>query len=75
MSKLLEEGIRAVRQLPEDRQEMAGALLLSIAAHERPAYRLTPEQIEGIRQAKAEVARGEFASESAVEAVFGRRFR
>jgi len=75
MSKLLEDGIQAVRRLPEDRQEMAGALLLSIAAHERPDYRLTPEQIDGVKRAKTAVARGEFASPSAVETLFGRRFR
>lgn len=74
MTKLLEEGIEAVRGLPEDRQDIAGALLLLIAARERPSYRLTPEQIEGTRQAQAAVARGEFASDAAVEALFGRRF-
>jgi hypothetical protein len=45
MTKLLEQGIRAVRELPAERQDMAGELLLTLASGDSQ-YRLTLEQIE-----------------------------
>jgi hypothetical protein len=62
MTKLLEKGIEAVRALPADRQDLAGELLLSLAAG-APEYRLTLEQLEDVKLAMAEADRGEFASD------------
>jgi hypothetical protein len=62
MSKLLEKGIDAVRALPEDRQDLAGELLLIIAKNE-PLYRLAAEQIEDVRLAISEADRGELATD------------
>jgi hypothetical protein len=62
MTKLLEKGIEAIRALPEDRQNMAGELLLSIARSE-PQYRLTSAQIQDLQLALEEADRGDFASE------------
>jgi hypothetical protein len=59
MTKLLEKGIEAVRALPQDRQDMAGQLLPSLAATELQ-YRLTPEPLQDVQ---AEADRGEFASD------------
>ena len=61
MTKLLEQGIDAVRSLPADRQDMAGELLLSLAARE-PDYELTTDHLEDVKRAIAEADRGEFAS-------------
>jgi hypothetical protein len=63
MTKLLEKGINAVRTLPEDRQDLAGEILLSLAS-EQADYALTPQQLEDIKRAIAEADRGEFASEA-----------
>jgi hypothetical protein len=63
MSKLLEQGIEAVRELPEESQDLAGELLLTIAGRKRGRLRLTPEQIENVRIGFAEVNRGEFATD------------
>jgi hypothetical protein len=60
MTKLLEKGIEAIRNLPADRQDMAGELLLSLAKTE---HRLTPEQIEDVKLAIAEGNRGEYATD------------
>jgi len=60
MTKLLEKGIEAVRALSEDRQDMAGELLLNIAKNEP---QLTAEQIEDLKLAIAEADRGEFATD------------
>jgi hypothetical protein len=62
MTKLLEQGIQAVRDLPADRQDMAGELLLTLAASE-PQYGLTRAQIEDLKLAVEEADRGEFAGE------------
>ena len=63
MTKLLEQGIQAVRELPPERQDMAGELLLALAAA-KPDYQLTQAQIEDLRLAIAEADRCEFASET-----------
>ena len=63
MTKLLEKGIEAIRDLPADRQDMAGELLLTLAASE-PQFRLTAEQIEDLKLAIEEADRGEFATDN-----------
>lgn len=62
MTKLLEKGIEAMRDLPADRQDLAGELLLSLAANE-PQFSLTAAQIEDLKLAIAEADRGEFATD------------
>jgi hypothetical protein len=73
MTKLLEQGIEAVRALPDDRQDMAGMVLLEIARDRSPEYSLTPEQIEDVKAALDEMERGEFATDEEIEEVW-RRF-
>jgi len=62
MTKLLEQGIEAVRGLPADRQDMAGELLLGLAGVVHSEYQLTPEQITDLKAGVAEADRGEFAT-------------
>jgi hypothetical protein len=61
MTKLFEQGIQAVRDLPAERQDMAGELLLTLAAGDQQ-YRLTREQIEDLKLAVQEADRGDFAA-------------
>jgi hypothetical protein len=61
MTKLLDQGIQAIRELPAERQDLAGELLLTLAAGELQ-YRLTPEQIEDLKLAVQEADRGELAT-------------
>ena len=63
MTKLLEQGIEAVRELPAERQDMVGELLLTLAAG-KPQYELTGEQIEDLQLAIQEADGGEFATDS-----------
>jgi len=67
MSKLLEQGINAVRELPEESQDLAGELLLTIAGRRRGQLRLTAEQIEKVKIGFAEADRGEFAAEDEMQ--------
>ena len=63
MTKLLEKGIEAVRELSAERQDMIGELLLSIAAP-KPQFELTSEQIEDLRLGIDEANRGVFATDA-----------
>jgi len=65
MTTLLDQGIQAVRALPPERQDMAGELLLRLAAT-TAQYELTVEQIEDLKLAIAQADRGEFASDQEV---------
>ena len=65
MTTLLDQGIQAIRELPAERQDMAGELLLTLAAS-APRYQLTAEQIEDLKVGIAQADRGEFASEEDV---------
>ena len=65
MTKLLEQGIRAVQELSAERQDMAGELLLTLATSE-PQYRLTREQIEDLKLSIEEANRGEFATDDEI---------
>jgi hypothetical protein len=69
MTKLLEQGIQAVRELPAERQDMAGELLLSLATGDHQ-YRLTREQIEDLKLAVQEADRGELAAAGQVAATW-----
>jgi hypothetical protein len=68
MTKLLENGINAVRDLPADQQNLAGELLLSLAEQSKRRPRLTAEQIDDVRLAVAEADRGDFATEEEMAA-------
>jgi hypothetical protein len=72
MTRLLQEGIEAVRGLPADRQDMAGELLLGLAGVVQPGYGLTPEQIADLRIAIAQADRGEFATEDELREVWAK---
>ena len=65
MTKLLEQGIQAVRELPGERQDLAGELLLTLAASE-PQYNLTREQIEDLKLSIEEADRGQFATDEEI---------
>ncbi len=68
MTKLLENGIDAVRDLPADQQNLAGELLRSLAEQSKRRPRLTPGQIDDVRLAIAEADRGDFATEEEMAA-------
>lgn len=70
MTKLLEDGIDAIRRLPEDRQDLAGKMLLAIARRDdQPRYRPTDEQIVSIRQGLAEADADLFVSDQDLAAL------
>ena len=71
MIKVLEQAIEKIRHLPEERQAAAAEALELIATQVDDAP-LSAEEIEGVRQAQAAVARGEIASDMKVKEFFDR---
>lgn len=71
MTKLLEIAIEAAQQLPPDEQdELARTILEIVVGVAGDVYVLSDEQKAAIKVARDEVARGEFATEEEIEAIF-----
>jgi predicted transcriptional regulator len=72
MSKLLEDAIKKVRELPEADQDEAAEMLLSVASrHQRPV-RLDDDTRAAIEEGRAQARRGEFVSDKDIGAFFKR---
>jgi len=53
MTKLLEQAIAKVRELPEDEQNRAAEFLLDFASPDDQRYHLTDEQLAEVRRRRA----------------------
>ena len=73
MTKLLEQAIRAVRQLPTDAQDEIARAILHLAGSELEAEPVDPAHLPGVLEGLAQAQRREFATDDEVEAAF-RRF-
>ena len=73
MTKLLEEAIATLRNLPESDQDMAAKFLLGFANPEARRYRLSEEQAAEVELAQREVREGKVASNAEMSEVW-RRF-
>ena len=72
MTKLLDEAVRKLSQLPKGRQDEFARMLIDVAASDLSPYQLTDEQREQVEQAMAQADRGEFASDAEVAAMWKR---
>jgi hypothetical protein len=73
MSSLLDQAIARVRELPVEKQELAAQALLAFAQHVKQGiYRLSPEERAAIAEARAQVQRGELATDAEVEGAHAR---
>lgn len=72
MTELLERAIARVRALPDSMQDDAARMLLVFAGEDEPLYQLTPEEEEDLAQSDREVARGEFATDEEVRAIWAK---
>ncbi|MDQ6435037.1 hypothetical protein RB623_13355 [Mesorhizobium sp. LHD-90] len=71
MTKLLEQAIEAARQLsPEEQDEIARTIFEIVRGTSDEVYVLSEEERAAIAVARAQIARGEFATEEELEAVF-----
>jgi predicted transcriptional regulator len=70
MTKLLDEAIRKVRELPEAEQDEAAEMLLSLASRGARPIRLDEETRAAIQEGKAQAKRGEFVTDEDMAAFF-----
>jgi hypothetical protein len=73
MTKLLERALDAVRDLPDDAQDdIAQVLLRLVGADDDAPIPLTPDEQRAIEISKAAAARGDFATDDEVRAVWAK---
>ena len=71
MSRLLDEAIETLRDLPEDEQDAAADVLFAYIADDERQYRLRPDQADAVRRIQRDLKSGKtrLATESEVAAV------
>jgi hypothetical protein len=73
MTKLLDRAIEVARQLPPSEQDDIALAIMQLAgANEASPVPLTPEERDAIAKSKAAAARGEFAPDDQVRAVWSK---
>ncbi|WP_342163632.1 hypothetical protein [Methylobacterium sp. SD21] len=73
MTELLERAIARVRALPEAMQDDAARMLLVFASSEgEPVYHLSLEEEASLAKSRAQAARGEFAADEQVRALWAK---
>jgi len=73
MTKLLDQALAAVRNLPLEAQDnIARVVLRLIGADDEPPVPLTSEELAAIAASKEAHARGEFATDEQVGAVWAK---
>lgn len=70
--KQIEALLDRVRAWPQERQEDAARVLFAMEAQDASPYRHSPEERADLDAALEEAARGEFATDEEVEAVFAK---
>jgi hypothetical protein len=75
MTELLEIAIERARALSPEMQDDLARILLRLAGEEEQIYQLTSEEEADLIAADDEIARGEFATDEEVQAVFARHGR
>jgi hypothetical protein len=73
MTKLLDDALRAVRNLPPDEQDnIARAVLRLIGTDDEPPVALSVDERAAIAASKSAAAHGEFASDEQVRAAWAK---
>jgi hypothetical protein len=72
MTRLLEKALEAVRGLSEGEQDEIARTILSLVGGDDEAAPLTDDERAAIARSKAEAARGEFATDEEVRAVWSK---
>ena len=72
MTKLLEQAIEKIREMPEVDQDLAADFLFALAAKHSEPEKLDEETRAAIREGLAQAERGEFVSDEEMEAFFAR---
>lgn len=66
MTKLLEQAINKVRELPDEDQEAVAMVMLTMAGADAPTIKLDDETRAAIREGVAQAERGEFVPDEVI---------
>ena len=72
MTELLERAVEASRGLPPAAQDEIARLVLQLAGDDEPRIALSDDERAAISRSKAAAARGEFATDEQVRAVWAK---
>lgn len=72
MTRLLDEAVATVARLPDEQQDELAHVLLQLVGHQPPPYRLTPEEAADLDASTAEAARGDFATDDDIRAIWAK---
>ena len=72
MTKMLEDAIKQLRELPDAEQDEAAEMLLSVISRRSGLVRLDEETRAAIREGREQARRGEFVSDEEMAAFFSR---
>ncbi|TFF25652.1 hypothetical protein E3C22_05185 [Jiella endophytica] len=72
MTKLLDRAFDRIRALPEEAQDVLAHELLQMTGEEQPVHRLAPDEKASMAASMEEAARGQFASDGEVRAVWAK---
>lgn len=70
MTDLLDRAIARTRALPPEMQDEVARMLLLYTGEADPVIQLTPEEEADLREADEEIARGEFATDEEMQAIW-----
>lgn len=73
MTDLLEKAVATARALPPEMQDEIARVVLALASDDgESVYQLTPEEEADLDESDAEAARGEFATDEEVRALWAK---
>jgi hypothetical protein len=72
MGTLLEKAVETARGLPREIQDDLARLMLQLTGDEQPVIQLTREEEASFDESLAQEARGEFASDQQVRAIWAK---
>lgn len=72
MTALLDQAFEAIRRIPEDEQDAVARMMLDLVSAEEVELDIPPEDLPDVLAGIAEADRGEFATESEVQAALQR---
>jgi predicted transcriptional regulator len=72
MTKLLEQAIAKLRELPEEEQDALAVALLSLSTDDRTEAPVDEQTLAAIHEGLAQAERGEFVPDEEIEALWKR---
>jgi len=72
MTILLDKAVQTARSLPQDMQDDIARMVLLLAGEDQPIVQLTAEEKNSLELSLEQAAKGEFASDQEVQAVWSK---